>query len=62
MNGPKVPPASPAGPLDSARTVLHANAPYGAGTYTQGINLSLAIPANTRAGTYTSTITIASGP
>lgn len=63
-NGPRVPAASPSGPLDSARMVLHADPGYGAGTYTQGINLSLAIPADTRTGTYTSTITttIASGP
>jgi hypothetical protein len=63
-NGPKVPAISPAGPLNSARTVLQANSSYGAGTYTQGINMSLAIPADTRTGTYTSTITttITSGP
>lgn len=64
VNGPMVPVVSPAGPLDSARTVLHANSGYGAGTYTQGINMSLTIPADARAGTYTSTITttIAAGP
>lgn len=63
-NGPRVPAASPAGPLDSARKVLHADSGHGAGTYTQGINLSLTIPADTRTGTYTSTITttITSGP
>lgn len=59
-----VPALSPAGSLDSARKVLHANPGYGVGTYTQGITLSLTIPADTRAGTYTSTITttIGSGP
>lgn len=64
VNGPRAPTVSPAGSLDSARMVLHANSGYGAGTYTQGINLSLTIPAQTRAGTYTSTITttIGSGP
>lgn len=61
--GPK-PPASPAGSLDTPRMVLHANSGYGAGTYTQGIALSLSIPADTRAGTYTATLTttISSGP
>lgn len=64
VNGPLVPAVSPAGSLDSARMVLHANSAYGAGTYTQGINLSLTIPADTRTGTFTTTITttIASGP
>lgn len=64
VNGPAVPVVSPAGPLDSARTVLHANPGYGAGTYTQGINMSLTIPADARTGTYTSTITttIAASP
>lgn len=64
VNGPRVPALSPAGSLDSPRMVLHANSGYGAGTYTQGILLSLAIPADTRAGTYTSTITttIGTGP
>lgn len=64
VNGPKVPQASPTGSLDGARTVLHADALYGAGVYTQGINLSLTIPADTRAGTYTSiiTTTIIAGP
>lgn len=64
VNGPMVPTVSPAGSLDSARMVLHANSGYGAGTYTQGINLSLTIPAQSRAGTYTSTMTttIGSGP
>jgi hypothetical protein len=64
VNGPMVPVVSPAGSLDIARMVLHSNAGYGAGVYTQGIHLSLMIPADTRAGTYTSTITttIAAGP
>ena len=63
VNGPMTP-ASPTGTLDSARMVLHAQAMYGAGKYTQGIVLSLTIPADTRAGTYTATITttISTGP
>jgi hypothetical protein len=57
-------PASVAGSLDTPRMVLHANSGYGTGTYTQGIALSLSIPADTRAGTYTATLTttISSGP
>ncbi|MDJ0315016.1 hypothetical protein [Arthrobacter sp. H35-D1] len=61
VNGPMVPATSPAGPLDSPRMVLHANSGYGAGTYAQGIELSLTIPGDTRAGTYTSTITTTIG-
>lgn len=61
--GPSAP-ASVAGSLDTPRMVLHANSGYGAGTYTQGIVLALSIPAYTRAGTYTATLTttISSGP
>ncbi|KQR64097.1 hypothetical protein ASF98_11330 [Arthrobacter sp. Leaf337] len=61
--GPKAA-ASPAGSLDTPRKVLQANSGYGAGTYTQGIALSLTIPAYTRAGTYTATLTttISTGP
>ena len=63
-NGPKVPAASPLGPLDVARKVLQANLLYGVGTYTQALGVSLTIPAQARTGTYTSTLTttIASGP
>lgn len=63
-NGPMVPTVAPVGSLDGARMVLQANSGYGAGTYTQGITLSLTIPAQSRAGTYTSTFTttITSGP
>jgi hypothetical protein len=63
IGGPRAA-ASPAGSLDTPRKVLQANSGYGAGTYTQGIALSLTIPANTRAGTYTATLTttISTGP
>lgn len=63
-NGPRLPAASPVGTLDTPRTILVANPGYGCGTYIEGINLSLTIPADTIAGTYTSTFTttIASGP
>jgi hypothetical protein len=63
-NGPKVPASSPVGTLDSARKVIQANADYGLGSYTQGLNVSLTIPAQSRAGTYTATLTttIAAAP
>jgi hypothetical protein len=63
-NGPKVPAASPLGTLDVARKVLQAEALYGVGTYTQALGVSLTIPAQARAGTYTTglTTTISAGP
>ena len=56
-NGPKVPASSPIGTLDSARKVIQANANYGLGTYTQALSVSLAVPAQSRVGTYTGTLT-----
>ena len=56
-NGPKVPASSPVGTLDSARKVIQANADYGLGTYTQALSVSLSVPAQARAGTYTGTLT-----
>jgi hypothetical protein len=63
-NGPKVPAASPVGPLNVARKVLQANALYGVGTYTQALDVTLTIPAQARTGTYTTTLTttISLGP
>jgi hypothetical protein len=55
--GPQVPPTSPIGTLDSARKVLVATAAYGAGTYTQDLGVTLTIPAQSRVGTYTGTLT-----
>ena len=55
--GPQVPPTSPLGGLDSARKVLVATAAYGAGTYSQALGVTLTIPAQSRVGTYTGTIT-----
>jgi hypothetical protein len=63
--GPKVPAdPSPLGPLSSARKTVQANANFGQGTYTQDLGVSLTIPANSRVGTYTGTLTttINSGP
>ncbi len=56
-NGPKVPVTSPVGTLDSARKTVQANAAYGQGTYTQALGVTLTIPAQSRAGTYTGTLT-----
>jgi hypothetical protein len=63
-NGPMVPETSPVGSLDQARKTVQANAAYGEGTYTQALGVSLEIPAESRAGTYTGTLTttIASAP
>ena len=55
--GPQVPPTSPLGTLDSARKTLVATAAYGQGTYTQALGVTLTIPAMSRVGTYTATLT-----
>jgi hypothetical protein len=55
--GPQVPPTSPLSTLDSARKVLVATAAYGAGTYTQALGVTLTIPAQSRVGVYTGTLT-----
>ncbi|MEA2583272.1 MAG: hypothetical protein QOF33_1357 [Thermomicrobiales bacterium] len=64
VGGPKVPATSPVGALNSARKVIQAEATFGKGTYTQELNVSLSIPAMSRAGTYTGTLTttIAAAP
>ncbi len=55
--GPQVPPTSPLGTLDTPRKTLSATAAYGAGTYTQALGVTLTIPAMSRVGTYTGTLT-----
>jgi hypothetical protein len=55
--GPQVPAAAPYGTLNAPRKVLHATAAYGAGTYTQDLGVTLTIPALSRVGTYTGTLT-----
>lgn len=64
INGPKVPETSPVGTLDSARKVVQSNASFGLGTYTQALGVALTVPAQSRAGTYTGTLTttIAAAP
>ncbi|HLY13763.1 MAG TPA: WxL domain-containing protein [Candidatus Limnocylindrales bacterium] len=55
--GPQVPPTSPLGTLDTPRKTLVATAAYGAGTYSQALGVTLTIPAQSRVGTYTGTLT-----
>jgi hypothetical protein len=55
--GPQVPPTSPIGTLDTPRKTLVATAAYGAGTYTQALGVTLTIPAMSRVGVYTGTLT-----
>ena len=64
LGGPKVPLVSPVGSLDSARKTVHAVVGYGQGTYTQALGVRLTIPAQSKAGTYTGTLTttITAGP
>lgn len=63
-DGPALPTTSPVGTLDAARKTVQAGIAYGQGTYTQGLGVSLTIPAESRAGTYTGTLTttIAAAP
>lgn len=55
--GPKVPSVSPVGALDTARKVIQADVGYGQGTYTQDLSVDLTVPGQSRAGTYTGTLT-----
>jgi hypothetical protein len=61
-NGPEA--SASSGTLDSARKVILAGIGYGVGTYTQGLDVRLGLPAQSRAGTHTGTLTttIAVGP
>lgn len=62
--GPKVPSSGATGILDVARKTIQAEVGYGGGTYTQELVVSLVIPAGSRAGTYTAslTVTASAGP
>lgn len=62
--GPKVPATSPLGSLSTARKVVAANANFGLGTYTQTLGVALLVPAFSRVGIYTGTLTttISSAP
>jgi len=69
VGGPRT--TSVTGGLDVARKTVQADAPtivppatFGIGTYSQAIDVSLLVPGQSRAGTYTATltVTIAAGP
>lgn len=62
--GPKVPPSGATGTLDIARKTIQADIGFGGGTYTQELAVSLVVPADSRAGTYTAilTVTASAGP
>ena len=62
--GPKVPLSGTTGTLDVARKTIQADVGYGGGTYTQDLGVSVVVPADSRAGTYTATLTVtaSSGP
>lgn len=62
--GPKVPVSGATGSLDAARKTIQADAGFGGGTYTQELAVSLVVPADSRAGTYTAnlTVTASAGP
>ena len=65
VGGPKVPlTLVPPVALDTARKTLQAELTYGEGTYTQNLGASLSVPAQSRVGTYTGTltVTVAAGP
>lgn len=57
IGGPRVPAANATGALDVARKTIQADAGFGVGTYTQALGVTLSIPGQTSAGTYTSTLT-----
>ncbi len=57
VGGPHVPTVSPVGTLDTARKTVQANAAFGQGNYTQALGVTLTVPAYSRAGTYTGTLT-----
>ena len=57
VGGPRVPTASPVGTLDTARNVIEAADTFGSGTYTQDLGVTLTVPGQSLAGTYTATMT-----
>ena len=57
LGGPKVPAISPIGTLNTPRKTLHALTLFGNGNYGQALGVSLSIPAQSAAGTYTGTLT-----
>lgn len=61
-DGPRA--VTEAGSLDEARTVIEADVNSGQGEYTQDLGVELTVPGQSRAGTYTGTVTTTatSGP
>lgn len=57
LGGPKVPITGGTGTLDLARKTIQADATFGQGNYSQANSVSLVIPGQSRAGTYTGTLT-----
>jgi len=57
-HGPRVPVSGAVGTLESAHKVLQAEQNYGLGTYTQALDVSLLVPGQSRAGTYSATLTV----
>jgi hypothetical protein len=55
--GPQVATTFVAGSLATPRRTIEATAGYGQGTYTQALGVSLHIPASSKAGIYTGTLT-----
>ena len=56
--GPVVPESSALGSLDVPRKVLGAESEFGAGAYSQGLNVSLTVPGQTPSGEYSSSLTV----
>jgi hypothetical protein len=56
-NGPQIPPEIVYGSLASPIKTIRATAAYGAGTYRQNLGVTLTIPGQSEAGTYTGTLT-----
>lgn len=50
--------AGVSGTLDTARKTIRAGVGYGQGNYTQALSVSLTIPGQSKAGTYTGTMTV----
>jgi hypothetical protein len=64
VSGPLVLSASATGPLDTPNVVLVAEPEFGAGQYTQTLDVALTIPAQSQVGTYMAVIevVISAGP
>ncbi len=56
-NGPQIPPTIAYGSLADPIKTIRATAAYGAGTYNQNLEVTLTIPGQSEAGTYTGTLT-----